>query len=351
MTDLLVVSLGTTHGLRIADSILVEALRAAGASVEAISVRIGATDRLRRGYPVNDLVEAIAARRALSGALSIGRRPRAVVFSTTTSALLADHDGLPYAVRLDSPAAINRPGPHNAPVRALERRSLAAARLVIPLGQAGAAALPAGSAAVEVVPVPVHPSGDIAAPRERDLSVAYVPDPKTKGLALLCAAWAVADDGSRRLEVFGVGPQAASAFLEERGLSVPARVTFHGMATSDRFRRALRAAHCFIHAANWEDYGIAPLEALADGALLVTAPAAGPYEALAIARALDADLVSDDDEPSSLAAAINAAYRFSDDQAAAYQRRAAAALTPYSWGAAVATLRDRVLPALLDGPR
>jgi hypothetical protein len=123
------------------------------------------------------------------------------------------------------------------------------------------------------------------------------------------------------------------------------------MATGDQFRRALRATHCFIHAANWEDYGIAPLEALADGALLVTVPAAGPYEALAIARALDADLATGDREPSSLAAAITAAYRVTGDQYAAYQRSAAAALTPYRWGAAVATLRDRVLPALLNAPR
>ena len=57
MTDLLLVSLGTTRGLRLSDAQLVAMLRGAGASVEAVATRIGLTNALRRGYPVNDLVE------------------------------------------------------------------------------------------------------------------------------------------------------------------------------------------------------------------------------------------------------------------------------------------------------
>lgn len=349
MSDLVVVSVGTTPGLRIGDSMLVEMLRDAGASVDPTGVRIGAANRLRRGYPINDFVEALAARRALSGALATRPRPRALLFTTTTAALLAGDQGLPYAVRLDSPAVLNRPGPQNAPVWALERRSLARARVVIALGRAGAASLPAGSAPAIVVPVPVESSGETTATRDRDLAVAYVPDPKTKGLELLCSAWAEAAEGSRRLEVFGIGSDIAAAFLARRGRTIPERVSFRGMVSRKAFRAALRGAHCFVHAAAWEDFGQAPLEALADGALLVTAPAAGPYEALAIARALSGDLVSADFGPSSLAASITTAYRFTEDQRAAYQQRAAVTLASYSWGAAVATLRDRVLPALLDG--
>jgi len=86
-TDVLVVSLGTTRGLRVADAAFVDQVQRAGVSVEAVSVKIGATGRLRRAYPVNDLVEAAAARRAVASALK--RRPRAVVFSTITAALLA----------------------------------------------------------------------------------------------------------------------------------------------------------------------------------------------------------------------------------------------------------------------
>ncbi len=346
MTDVLVVSLGTTRGLRVADSLLMAMLREAGVTADAISVRLGATNALRRGYPVNDLVEAVAARRALAGALATRVRPRAVLFSTTTAALLADTEGLPYAVRLDSPAALNRPGARNALVRALERRSLARARLLIPLGSVGAAALPAGSARAEVVAVPIEPSGDVGGARDLDLAVAYAAD-NAKGLDVLCAAWAQVADPPRRLEVFGIGRDAALAFLARRGVSEPPAVTFRGLVSADAFRGSLRTARCFISAARWEDFGQAPLEALRDGALLVTTPAGGPYEALAIARDIDPGLVAADLEPLSLATAIRAAYTRDDAARAAYQARAAVRLEPYRRAAAVAALRTRVLPALL----
>ena len=347
MSDVLVVSLGTTPGLRVADSLLISMLREAGAGAEAISVKLGATNALRRGYPVNDLVEAVAARRALARALATRARPRAVLFSTTTAAMLAASDGLPYAVRLDSPAALNRPGARNAPVRRLERRSLARARLLIPLGAAGAAALPAGSARAEVVPVPIEPSGDITGARDLDLAVGYAAD-KAKGLDVLCAAWAQVGGPPRRLEIFGIEREAARAFLGRRGVSEPPGVTFRGIVSAGQFRAALRAARCFISAARWEDFGQAPLEALRDGALLVTTPAGGPYEALAIARELDRELVATDRQAPALATAIAAAYARDDAARASYQASAADRLEPYRREAAVAALRARVLPALLD---
>ncbi len=298
MTEVLLISLGTTRGLRVADSMLLEMLAQAGARVEAVGVGIGAAGALRRGYPVNDLVEALAARRALASALKGRPRPRALLFSTTTAAMLAQPGKLPYAVRLDSPAALNRPGPHNAIVRAIERRSLSRARLVIALGRAGAAALPLSSAPAEIVPVPIEPSGDSGGPRDGRLAVAYVPDPKAKGLTLLCAAWQQAATADRTLEVFGIEPQRAREFLARSGSQPPPGIEFRGLVGADEFRARLRAARAFISAARWEDYGQAPLEALSDGALLVTAPAQGPYEALAIARELDPDLVAPTARPS-----------------------------------------------------
>lgn len=347
MSDLLVVSLGTTHGLRVADTMLVEMLRDAGASPDPIRVGIGLTDRLRRGYPVNDLVEALAARRALTQALASRPQTRAVLFSTTTTALLGGGAPLPYAVRLDSPAALNRRGPVNAPVRALERRSLARARLVIALGRRAAAALPPGSAPAEVVPVPIDPSGDTGQPRDPDLAVAYVPDPKTKGLVRLCTAWAQVAGGGRRLEVFGIQRETAIAFLGRYSLPEPPGVTFHGYVPTATFRAALRGARCFVSAAHWEDFGQAPLEALCDGALLVTAPADGPYEALALARELDPRLVAPDMEPASLAVAVDAALQRTDASCTAYRERAGALLEPYRRKHAVQALRLRVLPVLL----
>ena len=349
MSDVLVVSLGTTRGLRGADALLVDMLHEAGASADAVGVRIGLTDRVRRGYPVNDLVEAVAARRALAQALASRPRPRALLFSTTTAALLAETDGLAYAVRLDSPAALNRWGARNAPVRRLERRSLARSRLTIPLGEAGAVALPAGSAPAAVVPVPIEPSGDVTGPRDLDRAVAYVPDPKAKGLDVLCAAWAQVAGGSRRLEVFGIETRVAAAFLTRRGHPMPPGVTFRGFVSDQDFRAALRGARCLVCAARWEDFGQAPLEALRDGALLVTTPAHGPYEALGIARELDPNLVASDLAPAPLAAAVDAAYALDDDARARYRERAATRLEPYRRAAGVEVLRTRVLPVLLSG--
>ncbi len=114
MTDLLVVSLGTTLGWRVADRLFLAGAEAAGASTAAVAVGQGAAGRLRRGYPVNDFVEALAARRTVQQALE-RVQPRAVVLSSPTTALLAPDPGRPYAVRLDGPAALNRTGPANAP--------------------------------------------------------------------------------------------------------------------------------------------------------------------------------------------------------------------------------------------
>ena len=74
------------------------------------------------------------------------------------------------------------------------------------------------------------------------------------------------------------------------------------MLPYEEYRALLRRARVFVCAPRREDYGIAQLEALADGCLLVTTPAPGPYAALPIARALDGRLVGDD-----LASALRAA--------------------------------------------
>ncbi len=97
----------------------------------------------------------------------------------------------------------------------------------------------------------------------------------------------------------------------------------------------------FVAAPRREDYGIAPLEALADGCVLVTTPAPGPYPALALARELDPRLVGDD-----LAAAIRTAL---DDPRPGYAEHAAALLTPFRRAAVDRTLAEDVLPRLLPG--
>jgi hypothetical protein len=343
--DILLLSLGTTLGWRVADQIFLEQLEGAGASVAAASVRMGASARLRRAYPVTDLVEALAARRALRAALN-RHSPRALVISSTTAAMLAAPAGLPYAVRLDAPARLNRPGPANAGLHALERRALARARLVLPWSRAARAALPDGAAPAVVVPPPVAPSGAGEAGRER-LVVAYTPDVKAKGLDVVCAAWAKAGLPDARLEVFGVERERARSHLRRAGVPEPAGVAFRGKTPAANFRAALRRAAAYLGGARWEDFGMAPLEALADGALLVTVPSEGPFEALAMARQLGPELVAKAIAPEPLAAALRAAFDLPHERVEAYRKRATELLEPFRAEAIERTVAEEVVPPLL----
>jgi hypothetical protein len=343
--DILLLSLGTTLGWRAADAVFVDQLRRAGASVVAASVRIGASGRLRRAYPVTDLVEAVAARRALRSALR-RERPRALVISSTTAAMLADIEGLPFAVRLDAPARLNRPGVQNAGLHALERRALAHARLVLPWSRVALHALPPEAAQAIVVPPPVVPSGEPMTERER-LAVAYTPDVKAKGLDIVCAAWAAAALDDARLLVFGVEFDQATAHLHRVGVPLPAGVEFLGKTPPVEFRATLRRARAYVGGARWEDFGMAPLEALADGALLVTVPSGGPFEALAMARRLAPDLVTADVAAAPLAAALRAAFAMPPAEIERYRTEAARHIEPFRPEAVQEAVKEDVLPALL----
>jgi Glycosyl transferases group 1 len=343
--DVLLLSLGTTLGWHVSDSLFVEQLRRAGVRVEPVAVRIGASGRLRRAYPVTDLVEAAAARRALAAAL--GRHsPRAVVISTTTAAMLADPGGLPYAVRLDAPACLNRPGPQNAALHALERRALARARLVLPWSEAARAALPAGHAPAIVVPPPIERSDDLPWRRDR-LAVAYTPDVKAKGLEIVCGAWAGAGIRDAALEVFGVEREPALAHLRRSGVAVPEQVEFRGKTPPEQFRAALRLARVYVGGARWEDFGQAPLEALADGALVATVPSGGPFEALALARELAPELVAEAVNAAALATALRAAFELPEARVASYRANAARLLERFRGEAIARTVAAEVVPALL----
>jgi len=344
--DLLLVSLGTTLGWRVADEMLLAQLRRAGASVEAVAVGRGAADRLRRGYPVNDFVEMHAARRAVRSA--IGRHePRALIVSSTTASMLLPALPMPYAVRLDAPARLNRPGLRNAPLRALERRAMRRARVTIPFSVAGAEALPEGAARPIVVSPPIDPSGPAGAAEREPVAVAYVPDPKAKGLDVVVSGWAAASPEGARLEVYGLDPELARSHLRRTGVAEPASLELRGTVPAAEFRSRLRRARAFVHGARWEDWGQAPLEALADGALLATVPSAGPYEGVRLARRLDPALVAGGVDGASLGAAIRAAFDMPGERAGAYRERAAELLRPYRSEAVQQTVTSELLPALL----
>jgi glycosyltransferase involved in cell wall biosynthesis len=106
------------------------------------------------------------------------------------------------------------------------------------------------------------------------------------------------------------------------------------------YRALLRRACVFVCAPRREDYGIAQLEALADGCVLVTTTAPGPYAALPIARELDPRLVGDD-----LERALRAAL---EDPVGDYARRAREALAPFSRDAVDRLVAEELLPRLLS---
>jgi glycosyltransferase involved in cell wall biosynthesis len=254
--------------------------------------------------------------------------PRAVVFSTVTAALLwPDVRGARRAIRYDALGAENRPGRHGLWQRPLERRRLAAADVLVP--QTG----PASDPRATVVPIPVDPSGPIDGPR--DVAVlTYGANAPKKGLDRVLAAWALARRPGEELVVAGARDLAPAEGVRDAGMLEPAA-----------FRALLRRARVFAIAPRREDYGVVQLEALADGAQLVTTAVDGPYAALPLARALDPRLVVDAaDDAAALAAALRTAL---DAPSPGYAERAAAALAPYRRAAVDRVVADELLPRLL----
>ncbi len=339
--DVLIVSLSSTQGLRTADEELRDSLERAGAQVQIARAK---RPRALRTLALTDLGWARAARAAASAALAqLSSPPGAIVYSSTTAALLWPRPG---AIRFDATSAGNRPGRHGLWQRPLERRRLERASLLLPwsgggLSEASAAARPADRALV--VPVPVEPSGPPAS--ERDIAaITYAANPAKKGLERVLAAW-------RRVRAEGgesAGPSgdellvagAAVSELERAGLETGEEgVRVVGLLPQEEYRALLRRARVFVCAPLREDYGIAQLEALADGCHLVTTPAPGPYAALPIARELDGRLVGED-----LEAALRAALK---NPASDYAARAREALAPFRRDVVDEVVARDMLPRLV----
>jgi glycosyltransferase involved in cell wall biosynthesis len=316
--DVLLVSLGSTAGLREADAELAASLGRAGASVAMATAR---PVREWRTLALIELAWARSARRAAVQGIA-AHRPRTVLYSTTTAALLAPRPG---AIRFDAPANGNRPGRHGIWQRPVERRRLAAAELLVPWSEGGLAEAPRPRAEAVVVPVPVEPSGE--PPAERDIAaITYGAHPEKKGLDRVLAAWAAARRPPEALWITGLAGDDAEG------------VRYTGMVPRDEYRALLRRARVFVTAPRREDYGIAQLEALADGCVLVTTPAPGPYAALPLARSLDPRLVSGD-----LAGAIRTALA---DPPPGYAEKAAAAMAPWRRAEVDRLVAEVLLPRL-----
>ena len=155
------------------------------------------------------------------------------------------------------------------------------APLLVPWSEGGLAEAPSPHAEAVVVPMPVAPSG---AGGERDIAaITYGANPEKKGLDRVLAAWLAAGRAGEELVVAGLDERRARSGCARAAVRAarPARgVRFAGMLSRAEYRALLRRSRVFVTAPRREDYGIAQLEALADGCVLVTTPAPGPYAAL-----------------------------------------------------------------------
>jgi hypothetical protein len=340
--DVLIVSLGSTGGLRAADAELAGSLRRAGASVAAAAAP---APRPLRTLALTDLSWARAARGAAQAELA-HRAVGAVIYSSTTAALLWPRPG---AIRFDATSRGNRPGRHGLWQRPLERRRLSQASLLLPWSRDAIVEAPAAARSGDralVLPVPVDAPASsasfdgersTAATPPRDIAaITYAANPAKKGLDRVLAAWRNVRRHSEELVVAGVSPED----LWRSELIAPAEVGVRvvGVLPSADYRALLRRARVFVCAPRREDYGIAQLEALADGCLLVTTAAPGPYAALAIARELDRRLVGEE-----LGIALRAAL---DEPAPDYALRAAEALAPFTRAAVDRLVAEELLPRL-----
>jgi len=347
--DLLVVCSASTPGNRRSELELVSALRELGHDVALATTDYGLLARVPMSLNLMDLTRALSNRLATRRAL---RRfaPRALIYGTAGAALLEPERRLARAaVRFDSLAADNRPGLRHLLARLAERRMVAGAALLLPFS--GPSSWPELARRHPVrpiaLPTPVEPYA--ASPQREPVAVCYGGAPEKKRLDLLIGAWGEAALGERyRLAVTGLDAERGRRWLARRGIREPAGVSWHGRLEPDAYRELTSRAELYLSASRYEDYGIAQLEALADGALLVTGPSPGPYEALSLARSLDPRLVADRLAVEPLAEALRAAVTLSEAERQRYRTRARELLEPYSRAAFRARLEHEVLPMLLN---
>jgi glycosyltransferase involved in cell wall biosynthesis len=339
--DVLLVSLGSTSGLRAVDDQLAAAIDRAGARIAVVRAR---PPRAVRTMALTDLVWALAARRAAQEGLE-RHRPRAVVYGSVGAALLWPRPG---AIRLDAAMAANRPGHHGVWQRPRERLLLRRSPLLVPQSAEALAEVPTPRPPAVVVPPPVVLGPEPRPWAERDVAaVTYAADPAKKGLDRVLAAWRTARREGEELVVCGARPGAVAGAAGPAG--IPAGVRDAGPLAPDAFADLLARARSFVIAPRREDHGLVQLEALAAGCRLVTTTAPGAYVALGIARVAAPRLVVDrPDDVGVLAAAVRAALdspRETDSDDAARARTLLA--ERFAVDRVDAAVRDELLPALL----
>lgn len=346
--DVLVACTASTPGNASSERELVAALWELGISAAVAATDYGWIGRLPMSQNLIDLTRSASMSWAVSRALR-RTRPRAIIYGTASAAHLEPAARLRMAgVRFDSLAAENRPGLRHALQRALERRMLSHAALLLPWSSRAVTppAARTGGRAPITLPTPIGPPVPPSPSRE-PIVVCYAAAPDKKRLGTMLEVWRLAGlPEPHRLVVCGLDADRANAWLSRRRITAPQRVSWAGQLRPAEYRALTARAELYLAASRYEDYGIAQLEALADGALLVTTPSPGPYEALGLARRLEPRLVAADMSPEALAAALRAAHGLPAAARERYRRRAAELLESYSREAFRQRLADEVLPAL-----
>ena len=320
-TDVLIVSAANTSGWQVAADELAGSITRAGSTVQVVTAEPAPKVRT---FMLTDFVQARLAREAAQRGIRV-HDPLAVIYFSVTAALLWPKAG---AISLDSIAAENRPGRHGIWQRHVERRRLSEAPLVLAWSERALDPLPGHHPETIVVPVPVEAPDTL--PAERDIAaITYAGDPVKRRLPLVLDAWARVRRDDETLVVAGLADAPRADGVRSAGKTAP-----------DEFRQLLSRARVFVAAPRREDYGVAALEALACGCQLVTTPSPGPYPARDLARQLDPRLV-DDDLPRTIRLAL-------DEPVPGYAERAAELLVPFSRAAVDQTVREQVLPRLLN---
>jgi glycosyltransferase involved in cell wall biosynthesis len=178
----------------------------------------------------------------------------------------------------------------------------------------------------------------------RDIgAIAYAGYPRKRGLDLLCAAWGEVARPGERLVIGGVERERGLEWLKRCGVSEPAGVEWAGPLPRRDWLALVGRARVFANASRREDHGLAQLEALAAGCVLVTVPSPGPYEALPFARQLAPELVASAVDAEALAPALRAGL---DLESPAYAARARNLLEPFRPRAVERLVAEELLPAL-----
>jgi hypothetical protein len=252
------------------------------------------------------------------------------------------------AIRFDLPARVNRRGFGSGLLHALERRAMRRMRALLPWGMEASPEAHDIAGHVPVVALPISIEAPVRNRPEREpLALAYAGNPEKKGLDILVGAWSQRAPDGWRLVITGIAGEDGRRFLSARGVNVPPSVEWAGNLPPDEHDDVLDSAAIYLSASRYEDYGLAQLEALGRGALLVTCPSAGRYEALSIQRALDPRLVAADCTPEALAKALSVALSLSTEERLSIQKRARMHLQPHSREEVKRRLQEQVLPLLL----